>query len=103
MPSVSEKQRKMMAIAEHEPGKLYAKNKGVLKMSHSQLHDYAVKSKMPKGGTQSPHGDLGELRGKESARAFKNSGPPVSASKALPYRTPKVGIDAAFGPGDKVC
>jgi hypothetical protein len=43
MPSVSDKQRKMMAIAEHEPDKLYAKNKGVLKMSHQQLHDFAVK------------------------------------------------------------
>ena len=31
-----------MAIAEHEPGKLNAKNKGLLKMSHSQLHDFAA-------------------------------------------------------------
>lgn len=41
MPSVSEKQRKAMAIAEHEPSKLNAKNKGMLKMSHEQLHDFA--------------------------------------------------------------
>jgi hypothetical protein len=31
-----------MAIAEHHPGELYAKNKGLLKMSHSQLHDFAA-------------------------------------------------------------
>ena len=62
-----------------------------------------VKSYMPPGGKQSPHGDLGELRQQESARAFKGAGKVVSASKRLPYRTPKTGIDSAFGPGDKVC
>jgi hypothetical protein len=31
-----------MAIAEHNPEKLYAKNKGLLSMSHSQLHDFAT-------------------------------------------------------------
>jgi len=41
MPAKSEKQRKMMAIAEHHPEKLYTKNRGVLKMSHSELHDFA--------------------------------------------------------------
>lgn len=30
-----------MAIAEHEPDELYARNRGLLKMSHSQLHDFA--------------------------------------------------------------
>lgn len=42
MPATSEKQREMMAIAEHHPDKLYAKNRGVLKMSHRQLHDFAA-------------------------------------------------------------
>ena len=31
-----------MAIAEHEPNKLYSKNRGLLKMSKSQLHDFAA-------------------------------------------------------------
>lgn len=31
-----------MAIAEHAPQKLYAKNRGLLKMSKSQLHDFAA-------------------------------------------------------------
>jgi hypothetical protein len=42
MPAVSDKQRKMMAIAEHHPSKLYKKNKAVLSMSKKQLHDYAA-------------------------------------------------------------
>lgn len=42
MPAVSAKQRMMMAIAEHHPSKVYAKNRGVLKMSHKQLHDFAA-------------------------------------------------------------
>jgi hypothetical protein len=30
-----------MSIAEHDPKKLYKRNKGMLKMSGKQLHDYA--------------------------------------------------------------
>ena len=41
MPAVSKKVRRATAIAEHNPEKLYARNKGLLKMSQSQLHDYA--------------------------------------------------------------
>jgi uncharacterized protein YjiK len=41
MPAKSEKQRRLMAIAEHHPEKVYKKNRGVLKMSKKQLSDYA--------------------------------------------------------------
>jgi len=41
MPAQSKARQEAMAIAEHSPGKLYAKNKGLLKMSHQQLHDFA--------------------------------------------------------------
>lgn len=41
MPARSKKQRWAMAIAEHEPGKLNPENKGLLKMSKKQLHDFA--------------------------------------------------------------
>lgn len=41
MPSPSTAQRRAMAIAEHHPEKLFARNRGLLKMSHSQLHDFA--------------------------------------------------------------
>jgi hypothetical protein len=42
MPAVSKKQAIAMSIAEHAPGKLFARNKGLRKMSHSQLHDFAA-------------------------------------------------------------
>jgi hypothetical protein len=42
MPAVSKKQQMAMAIAEHEPGKLFKKNRSLLKMSHAQLHDFAA-------------------------------------------------------------
>ena len=42
MPAVSKAQRTAMAVAEHAPGKLYARNKGMLGMSKSQLHDFAA-------------------------------------------------------------
>lgn len=41
MPSVSKAERRLMAIAEHHPEEVKAKNRGVLKMSHQQLHDFA--------------------------------------------------------------
>lgn len=42
MPAVSKKQQKAMAIAEHDPDKLYARNKSLLGMSHEQLRDFAA-------------------------------------------------------------
>jgi hypothetical protein len=42
MPAKSKAQQIAMAIAEHEPRKLYKKNRGLLKMSHQQLHDFAA-------------------------------------------------------------
>jgi hypothetical protein len=41
MPATSQKQQQAMAIAEHAPEKLYSRNKGLKKMSKSQLHDFA--------------------------------------------------------------
>ncbi len=41
MPAVSKSQEIAMRIAEHAPEKLYSRNKGMLGMSHSQLHDFA--------------------------------------------------------------
>jgi len=42
MPATSTAQRQLMAIAEHAPEKLHKENKGVLSMSHKQLHDFAA-------------------------------------------------------------
>jgi len=44
MPAVSQAQQAAMAIAEHHPDKLYKKNRGLLRMSHEQLHDFASTS-----------------------------------------------------------
>ena len=41
MPAKSKKQQQAMAIAEHEPSKLYKRNKKLKKLSKEQLHDYA--------------------------------------------------------------
>jgi hypothetical protein len=41
MPSTSKAQQTAMAIAEHAPGKLYKRNRGLLAMSHEDLHDFA--------------------------------------------------------------
>jgi hypothetical protein len=41
MPAVSKAQRQAMAIAEHAPEKLNKANRGLLSMSHKQLHDFA--------------------------------------------------------------
>jgi len=41
MPSTSKAQQAAMAIAEHHPEKLNKANKGMLSMSHQQLHDFA--------------------------------------------------------------
>ncbi len=50
MPAVSKAQRAVMAIAENHPGKLYKRNRGLLKMSKAQLHDFATTSekKLPR-------------------------------------------------------
>lgn len=45
MPAVSSAQQRLMAMAEHDPAKVSKKNRGVLKMSMSQLHDFAATSR----------------------------------------------------------
>ena len=49
MPAVSDVQRMAMAIAEHAPGKLYKRNRGLLAMSQTQLHDFAAVKGLSKG------------------------------------------------------
>jgi len=41
LPAKSKAQRRAVAIAEHHPEKLRKKNRGLLKMTKKQLHDYA--------------------------------------------------------------
>jgi len=42
MPAKSKSQRELMVIAEHHPSQVNKANRGVLKMSHQQLHDFAA-------------------------------------------------------------
>jgi hypothetical protein len=55
VPAVSQKQQRLFAIAEHDPSKLYAKNKGLLGMSRLQLHDFAA---TPRTGLPTKAGGL---------------------------------------------
>lgn len=41
MPAESKAQQIAMAIAEHHPEKLHAENRGMLDMTHKQLHEFA--------------------------------------------------------------
>lgn len=41
MPATSQAQQRAMAIAEHHPEELKGKNRGLLKMTHKELHDFA--------------------------------------------------------------
>ena len=68
MPATSKKQQKLMAIAEHNPDALYKKNKGVAKMSHQQLHDFAhtKTSKLPESkGTKKGHKAFDRMKSKK--------------------------------------
>ena len=41
MPAKSKAQRRAMAIAEHEPGKLFNRNRALKKLSKRQLSEFA--------------------------------------------------------------
>ncbi len=64
MPAVSKNQRIAMLIAEHSPEKLYERNKGLLKMSHSQLHEFT--STPEKGLPRRKRGKTPPLPGRKS-------------------------------------
>jgi hypothetical protein len=69
MPATSKAQAVMMAIAEHAPGKLYARNKGALQMTKQQLSDFASTPrkglpKRAKPARKGATGKLGQMLGK---------------------------------------
>ena len=60
MPAKSAAQQKLMAIAEHNPSAVKKENRGVLKMNHSQLHDFAATKGLHSGsGYRHKHGTGG--------------------------------------------
>jgi len=91
MPAKSRAQQEAMAIAEHSPGKLFKRNKGLLEMSKSQLHDFAATptSDLPPKvgnapgshtGSTTPQGPLGTNPAQGLRRNLKRSG------KGNPYK-----------------
>lgn len=60
MPATSQAQQTAMAIAEHQPSKLYKRNKGLLGMTASQLHDFASTPRkgLPKHAKKMKIGDM---------------------------------------------
>jgi hypothetical protein len=44
MPAKSEKQRRLFAMALYAPSRLYKKNRGLLKLSKEQLHEFTLKN-----------------------------------------------------------
>jgi hypothetical protein len=64
MPAVSQAQEIAMAIAEHEPQKLDKRNRGLLKMTHEQLHDFAATPRkgLPKKARKQSVGELMEAK-----------------------------------------
>lgn len=44
MPAESVAQRRAIAIAKHNPEKLYKRNRGLLKMSREEMHKFASTS-----------------------------------------------------------
>jgi hypothetical protein len=63
MPATSKAQRRLMAIGEHDPSAVYARNKGVLSMTGQQLHDFAAtKEKKLPAKKKALHGALDAIR-----------------------------------------
>ncbi len=56
MPAVSRKQQQAMAIAEHEPGKLYKRNNAMASMSKEQLSEFTSTKGLSKDQKKSTKG-----------------------------------------------
>jgi len=80
MPAKSKKQRRLMGLAASDPGKVKPSNRGVLKMTKSQLHDFAstdekglpVKVKKEKKQTTTIKPDAGPVADKEQRKQIKD-------------------------------
>lgn len=88
MPAVSEKQRIAMAIAEHHPGKLYKRNRGMAGMTHEQLHDFAKTKGLNESQRKSTKGSP-EWSDSEISKGYRSLG---SAYHPKKKPTSSVGI-----------
>src|SRR5262252_10362945 len=75
MPAKSTAQREAIAIAEHHPAELYARNKGLLGMTHAQQHEFASTSEkhLPEHAhtKRAPHPDGAHQRERLHTHAAK--------------------------------
>lgn len=74
MPAKSKNQRIAAAIAEHHPSKLYKRNRGLKKMSKSQLRDFAKtkeKGLPKKKGKSNPDSDFLEYVSSRKSKTKK--------------------------------
>lgn len=98
---------KMLSDVDKGKGpKDYGKESGFIKgYEQPQTPPPPPKSNAPRGMAANVSGDLGHYRQVEAMKVFsrpiKKAGKPIS--NPLTYRRPEMGIDAKFGPGDKVC
>ena len=58
MPAKSKAQQRLMAMAEHNPSAVSAKNRGVLNMTHEQLHDFAATKRKGLPAHKAKHGGV---------------------------------------------
>ena len=68
MPAKSKAQQQVMAIAEHEPEKLYKRNRGLLKMTKGQLHEFASTKGLKKKHVSSSR--MRRKKGKDTAANY---------------------------------
>ena len=74
----------------------------VIRPFTSPPRDYSTPpSKAPRGMGNAVQGDLGKYRQIEAKKVFPGL-PGKDTASGLPFRKPQTGIDAKFGPGDKV-
>ena len=77
MPAVSRRQREAIAIAEHHPSKLYARNRGLLKMKRKDMHDFA--STPEKGLPEHAGGKKMKVRNKGIRKHKKTTNGPTGS------------------------
>jgi hypothetical protein len=84
MPAVSKAQQRLMAIAEHDPDKVFQKNVGVLKMKKKSLRDFAATDRkgLPKKASKNVLKELMQGKGLDKISKRADGGP---VEKDKPY------------------
>jgi hypothetical protein len=87
MPAKSIAQRRLMAIAEHNPSAVYPQNRGILSMTHQQMHDFASTKEKGLAGHVASLKKSGRLRRRKGSVTTNSK---ISKSAQVqPIRVPK--------------